>query len=92
MAFGRIFKRYIGQARDGGNDGDVGPLVLEMKRRKSLKTFMAWYYQAVAATPEGRVHVVVMREDNGQSMVMLSLDDFIRLTTPALEKHLAQTP
>lgn len=85
-AFGREFKRNIGQARDGGNDGDVGPLVLEMKRRKSLKTIMSWYKQALAAAnPHNhvirtRVPVVVMREDAGESMVMLSLNDFISLT------------
>jgi hypothetical protein len=86
-ALGREFKRNIGQARDGGNDGDVGPLVLEMKRRGALpKTLMGWYQQALdAANPHNhtirtRVPIVVMREDNGESMVLLSLSDFISLT------------
>ena len=87
-ALGAVFKRNIGQARDGGNDGDVGPLVLEMKRRKSLKTFMDWYRQAQAATTAGRIPVVVMREDAGASMVMLSLEDFLRLTVPELKRML----
>jgi hypothetical protein len=90
-ALGAEFKRNIGQARDGGNDGDVGPLVLEMKRRKSLKTFMDWYRQAQAATPAGRIPVVVMREDAGESMVMLSLEDFLRLTLPELKRALSES-
>lgn len=96
-AFGREFKRNIGQARDGGNDGDVGPLILEMKRRKSLKTQMDWYRQAVAAAnPHNHVirtryPVVVMREDAGESMVMLSLVDFISLTRSEIGSFLDDT-
>lgn len=44
------FKRNIGQARDGGNDIDVGPLLIECKRRKTLGTVYAWLQQAVDAT------------------------------------------
>jgi hypothetical protein len=88
--FGRSFKRNIGQARDGGNDGDVGVLVVECKRRKSLKTILSWYGQAkaavarrpsvyVGALPKG-VPVVVMREDGGENMVMLSLEHFLLLS------------
>jgi hypothetical protein len=92
--FGQTFERNIGQARDGGNDGDVGPLVLEMKRRKSLKTLMSWYEQAATAATEryyrkvragqptgtgDHIPVVVMREDSGSSMVLLSLEDFLNL-------------
>lgn len=94
LAFNRVFKRNIGQARDGGNDGDVGPLVLEMKRRKSLKTLMSWYTQAAVASlsrPDS-VPVVVMREDGGPSMVLLSLDDFIRLTRHEIGSYFVDTP
>lgn len=93
--FGRSFKRNIGQARDGGNDGDVGPLVVECKRRKSLKTLSSWYAQAKAAATrrkEGRtllpVPIVVMREDNGQSMVLLSLDSFLVLAEESIAADL----
>jgi hypothetical protein len=93
--FGRSFKRNIGQARDGGNDGDVGPLVVECKRRKSLKTLMGWYEQAKAAAvrmpsgtgPLGRIPVVVMRQDAGESMVMLTLDDFLSLSEERMVSH-----
>lgn len=43
------FKRHIGQARDGGNDLDVGCLVVECKRRASLKVLRMWMQQATAA-------------------------------------------
>lgn len=43
-------KRNIGQARDGGNDIDIGPLVVECKRRKTLGTVYGWLQQAIDAT------------------------------------------
>lgn len=96
--FGRSFKRNIGQARDGGNDGDVGPLVIECKRRKSLKTLMGWYDQASRACaksakrsgtgPGGYIPLVVMREDNGPSMVLLSLNSFLALAEDCIAAEL----
>jgi len=49
------FKRNIGQARDGGNDIDVGPLVVECKRRKTLGTVYGWLQQAIEAV-RGRTY------------------------------------
>lgn len=49
-ALGQVFKRHIGQARDGGHDGVAGRWVIECKRRKNLKTLEAWLGQAKAAT------------------------------------------
>jgi hypothetical protein len=43
------FKRNITQARDGGHDLLVGPLVVECKRRKTLGTVYKWLQQAIAA-------------------------------------------
>jgi hypothetical protein len=48
-ALGTEFKRNIGQARDGGNDIDVGPLVVEVKIRKTLGTVYGWLQQAITA-------------------------------------------
>jgi len=42
-------KRNIDQARDGGNDIDVGPLVVEVKIRKTLGTVYGWLQQAIDA-------------------------------------------
>lgn len=49
-------KRNIGQARDGGSDIDVGPLVVECKRRKTLGTVYGWLRQAIAATAAKPAH------------------------------------
>lgn len=83
------FKRNIGQARDGGNDIDIGRLVVECKRRKSLKTLEGFMRQAEAATATGLasrqisgIPVVVMREDEGQSMLLMRLEDFFKVVRP----------
>lgn len=92
-AVGVDCKRNIGQARDGGNDLDVGPLVVECKRRKTLTTLRAWYAQAHAAMvtrnlQSGRqdlVPVVVARADGQlEPFVVLTLGDFLALTKGAL--------
>lgn len=56
------FKRNIGQARDGGNDIDVGPLVVECKRRKTLGTVYGWLQQAIDAC-RGRTYTVDVMDD-----------------------------
>jgi hypothetical protein len=43
---GRKITRNIGQARDGGNDIDVGCFAVECKKRASLKGLRAWMQQA----------------------------------------------
>jgi len=48
-------KRNIGQSRDGGNDIDVGPLVVEVKRRKTLGTIYGWMQQAIEAVKGRRL-------------------------------------
>ena len=45
-------KRNIGQARDGGNDIDIGPLVVEVKIRKTLGTVYSWLQQAIEAAKD----------------------------------------
>jgi hypothetical protein len=103
QALGRDFKRNIGQSRDGGNDIDVGPLVVEVKRRKSLKGLYDWFYQAAAAVKTRRpagtpgidfvgygellVPLVVARQDGGRWLAILDLDDFLTLTQEELKFH-----
>lgn len=70
-ALGRTFKRRIGQARDGGNDIDVGPLVVECKRRKTLGTVYGWLQQAIDACL-GRRHYAPGEDpslDRGEPMI-----------------------
>jgi hypothetical protein len=93
-ALGIEVKRNIGQARDGGNDLDVGPLVVECKRRKTLTTIEGWMLQAQAAANERRrgheevtIPVVVARADAGKSLVIISLADFLILTRDELAEY-----
>jgi hypothetical protein len=90
--FGTKHKRHIGQARDGGEDAVVGPLVLEMKRRKTLTTVGRWYAQAVAAARKYRRYpVVVMREDHGESMVLVSLTHFLDMLRNDIIDHIVDS-
>lgn len=84
--FGRPVLRHIGQARDGGNDITLGPLVLECKRRKSLKTLSGWLNQAKAAMQHmDDIPAVVMRADDEESMVLLRFSDFLLLCEEEVE-------
>lgn len=98
------FSRNIGQARDGGNDIDVGPLVVECKRRSTLGTILGWYEQAKAAATEraarGRkrsseqfvkdhVPIVVARADNSsEHLVIISLPDFLKVAGDFIQREL----
>lgn len=100
--------RNIGQARDGGCDIEIGVLVVEAKWYRSLPAIIKkWYAQAVQAATRRLVEkygghaiehrfehipVVVMRENNGQWLAMLALDDFIYLTDISLYGTLPTQP
>lgn len=75
-SLGQKFNRHLGQARDGGFDGKVRCLSLEMKKRSELSK---WYTQAFKAAKGEGIPLVVMAEDYGESMVLLSLKDFLKL-------------
>lgn len=91
--------RNIGQARDGGNDIDVGPWVIECKRRKRLVTLRQWMDQAKAAIPAVLrrrpngglipVPVVVLRDDGGDPLVLCTLDHFLLMTQDWVTPHVA---
>lgn len=114
---GQKIGRKLGQARDSGNDLDLGPFVIECKRRKTLGTIYGWYRQAVAAvkgkakipafdvTPGGslihegetrqidKIPIVIMREDNGTSFVLLGLNDFLNVAVDAhYVEYIPHTP
>lgn len=57
-------KRKLGQARDGGDDVQVGKFRIEVKRREKL-AIEAWCKQVEAATQPGEVPVVAFRR-NGE--------------------------
>lgn len=85
-ALGVEVKRHIGQARDGGEDIQAGPYTIECKRRARIATVSGWMEQAVTAaqrrTPAG-VPVVVARQDHGESLAILRLDDLLALLRPS---------
>lgn len=92
-ALGITVKRNIGQSRDGGNDINVGPLVVECKRRKTLGTVESWLLQAAAACDtSAHIPIVVGRSDNGRSLVVLDLDHFIDLTQERLLEETEEQP
>ena len=85
--FGERITRILGQARDSGEDIDVGNLAIECKRRKTLKGLYAWFWQARTAAKRYatlRIPVVVFREDHGEMMAMLSFDDLLFLSDKAV--------
>lgn len=103
-ALGANFTRKLGQARDSGNDIDIGPLVVECKRRKTLGTVYGWLQQAVVAagvlqnvgtsqiTADSlrQVPIVVARQDGDASpIVILRLNDFLALTHDLLREYVA---
>jgi hypothetical protein len=92
-ALGITVKRNIGQSRDGGNDINVGPLVVECKRRKTLGTVESWLLQAAAACDtSAHIPIVVGRSDGGRSLVVLDLDHFIELTQERLLEETEEQP
>ena len=87
--FGGKFKRNIDQAREGGFDIPAGPYNVECKRRKTLTTVMGWMKQCIAATKGGRTPIVIAREDNGESIVIMRFTDWMTMAEDA--GHLINT-
>lgn len=75
-------KRLLGQARDGGGDVLLPPMLYEVKRRHGIAV-REWLDQAVASVVNYKgceVPAVAMREDGRKDwMVLLRADDFIKL-------------
>ena len=76
---GKTVKRKLGQAREGGNDGDAGPLVIEVKRYAAFAV-MRHFEQCEKAAGTGKFPVVALREDDGEWMVLLRAQDFLELS------------
>src|SRR5208282_3549030 len=78
-ALGKKVKRVLGQARDGGHDISLSPFMLEVKRRRRIAVY-EWFDQVVAASGAGSdTPVLVMRGDGREWLVMMRLDDWIKL-------------
>ena len=83
--FGFRITRKLGQARDGGDDIEVGPFMIECKRRKGIAVY-EWLAQVQlaadvrgGATGHTPTPIVIARADGEPAIVIMSLDDFIPL-------------
>lgn len=75
---GLIVRRKLGQARDGGDDIQIGQFRIEVKRRHSL-AFMAWLEQCIACSKQGEIPVVVARADGKEPVAIMRLADIVPL-------------
>lgn len=73
-------KRKLGQAREGGHDGEYGPLIIEVKRRKGFSVARHLDQARLACSDETKVPIVALREDHGPWMILLTADSFFKLT------------
>lgn len=77
-ALGSKVTRVLGQARDGGSDIDLGPFMIECKRRRKIAIY-EWMEQAKVSSKGDKMPVVICRGDGKESLVIFRLDDAIKL-------------
>ncbi len=75
---GRIVKRLLGQARDGGVDFEVGKFKIDAKRCQTLAV-PRWMREVETSLVPGDVGVVAFRRNGERWFVVLPLDDFMPL-------------
>jgi hypothetical protein len=87
-AHGFAAQRALGQARDGGGDVPMPPMLYEVKRYHSIAV-RKWLDQAVNSVVQYKgckIPAVAMREDGRKDwMVLLRAEDFLKLLEPRLE-------
>lgn len=77
-SLGTPIKRKLGQARDGGDDIEIGRFRIEVKRREAI-AIDTWCEQVEACTDIGQIPLVVYRRNGKPWRVVLRLEDFIPL-------------
>jgi Holliday junction resolvase len=75
---GFVVKRKLGQARDSGDDIQVGKFRIEAKRRETL-ALPAWCRQIEEHCQPGEVPVVAYRTNGQPWRIVLKLEDFLPL-------------
>lgn len=75
---GTVVKRKLGQARDSGDDVQVGKFRIEVKRRETL-AIMQWCRQVEACSAEHEVPVVAFRQNGQDWRIVMKLKDFLPL-------------
>ena len=73
---GFAVKRKLGQARDGGDDIQIGKYRIEVKRREALR-LDEWCKQVEAASGAGDVPCVAYRRNGQPWRVVVPIDWFI---------------
>lgn len=74
---GTAVRRKLGQARDSGEDINVPPFRIEVKRRQKLAV-MDFMRQCETGADPSEIPIVVMRVDGDlRPVVMLRLDAFV---------------
>jgi Holliday junction resolvase len=75
---GFVVKRKLGQARDSGDDIQVGKFRIEAKRRETL-ALPAWCRQIEEHCGPGEVPVVAYRQNGQPWRIVMKLQDFLPL-------------
>lgn len=85
-ALGFNVSRRLGQARDSGHDIDIPGFSAEVKRRKKI----ALLYEAMEQAETGKgTPVVGLRSDGKAWLVVMKLDDWIKLAREEIVNALA---
>ena len=77
-ALGVEVKRKLGQAREGGDDLQLGKYRFEIKRRETL-AIMAWVRQIEACVEKWEVPVVAFRQSQQEWRCVIKLKDLLDL-------------
>lgn len=84
-ALGIEIKRKLDQAREGGDDLQVGQFRIEVKRRETL-AIPQWVRQIEECTEEGEVPVVAFRQNKQPWRIVIRLDDYVDYMKFSLQK------
>lgn len=86
-ALGTVVKRHLGQAREGGGDIELGPFLIEVKRRARIAGVHQWMNQACkACTPKHHIPVIAFRADGQSWVVAFRLPEAVELMREALSE------
>lgn len=83
-ALGFVVQRKLGQARDGGDDIQVGQYRIEVKRREALR-LDEWCKQVEDASQPDDVPVVAYRRNGQPWRVVVPLEWFMKQVRETLE-------
>jgi hypothetical protein len=82
---GVVVKRKLGQARDGGDDIQVGKFRIEVKRREAL-AIEKWCKQVEAACEGGDVPIVAFRRSGEPWRAVVPMDWLIFAMREQIDK------